>query len=97
MLVEEDKQQQQSPDDAPSNKLVCGEDTTERALTKALKINIGNCIGTTIAKLIVELSKHAYEEKLLSTKDKKRERRWKFRCQTKRVVCRAIDCQRGHG
>ncbi len=37
MLVEEDRQQQQSPDDAPSTKLVCGEDTTEKALTKALK------------------------------------------------------------
>ncbi|KAK8374167.1 hypothetical protein O3P69_007882 [Scylla paramamosain] len=63
MLVEEDRQQQQSPDDAPSTKLVCGEDTTERALTKALKINIGNSIRTAIAKLIVKIEIVKYVEK----------------------------------
>ncbi len=72
MLIEEDRQQQQSPDDAPT-KLVCGEDTTERALTKAPMINIGNSIRTTIAKLIVEMLKHAYEEQLFS--DRKQEHR----------------------
>lgn len=73
MLMEEDRQQQQSPDDSPSTKLVFGEDTTERALTKALMINIGNSIRTTIAKLIVEMLKHAYEEQLFS--DRKQEHR----------------------
>ena len=73
MLVEEDRQQQQqqkqqqqqqSPNDSSSIKLVCREDTSERALTKVLKTNIGNSIGTSIANLIVELSNHAYRKQL---------------------------------
>lgn len=65
MLVEEDRQpQRQSLDDASSTKLVCRKDTSERALTKALKTNIGNSIGTSIANLIVELSNHAYRKQL---------------------------------
>lgn len=69
MLVEEDRQQQQSPDDASSTELVCREDTSERALTKALKTNIGNSIGTSIANLIVELSNHAYGKQLAKAPD----------------------------
>ena len=85
MLVEEDRQQQQqqqqqeeTPVDAPSTKLLCQEDTSEKALIKALTNNIGNSIGTSIANLIVELSKHTYRKQLdkapdyFSTGDKKK-------------------------
>ncbi len=34
-------------------------------------INIGNSIRTTIAKLIVEMLEHAYEEQLFSDKKKR--------------------------
>ena len=42
----------------------CQEDTSKEALTRALKTNIGNSIGTSIANLIVELSNHAYRKQL---------------------------------
>ena len=51
-------------DTMEEDKSQCREDTSERALIKALKANIGNSIGTSIANLIVELSNHAYKKQL---------------------------------